>query len=140
MPGSDIFTLPPRVAAKALPKHSGKEEIAPGNAYASTGGQAAAHNLEFIRRDGNSFTLPYSYAPILWWKPPGLLLIEYPGLFSVTLKGRDLGELQRRIRDRRITWVRECEEAVAELVPSAVVRIAIAGFFPSHDSGGGFAD
>lgn len=113
-----------------------EETIGPGRAYAVVAGLRPAVALEFIRKDGCSFTIPYGYAPLLWWNPPTQLIIEYPGVFSVLLRGKNLGDLQRRIRDCRVTWVREFAEADAEALPLAVTRIEITLAFPSREGDG----
>lgn len=111
------------------------ELVAPGDIYASTSGPRLSLAIEFIGRDRRSFTVPYSYMPLLWWQPPGMLTIEYPGLFSVTLRGRELDELHRRIKDQRITWIREFDEHQAMALSSAVTRIEILRAYPSHEVG-----
>jgi hypothetical protein len=111
------------------------ELVAPGDIYATAGGQRMAVVLEFIRKDKRSFSVPYSYLPLLWWQPPGSLIIEYPNLFSVLLHGKELEELHRRIKDHRITWVREFDERQAAVLSSAVTRIAIIRSYPSRDAG-----
>jgi hypothetical protein len=80
--------------------------------------------------------VPYSYLPLLWWHPPGLLTIEYPGLFSVLLHGKELDELHRRIKDQRITWVREFDEHRACALSSAITRLEILRAYPSHEASG----
>ena len=81
-----------------------------------------------------SFSVPYSYLPLLWWEPPGRLTIEYPNLFSVLLEGKELEELHRRIKDHRITWVREFDEQQAVALSAAVTRIAIIRAYPSREA------
>jgi hypothetical protein len=68
----------------------GEELVAPGDIYATIKGPRLSLAIEFIDKDRRSFTVPYSYLPLLWWQPPGSLIIEYPGLFSVSLKGKEL--------------------------------------------------
>jgi hypothetical protein len=111
------------------------ELVAPGDIYATASGQRLAMAIEFIGKDGQSFTVPYSYLPLLWWQPPGLLTIEYPGLFSVMLRGKELDELHRRIKDQRITWIREFDEHQAVALSSAVTRIKILRAYPSREAG-----
>ena len=113
------------------------ELVAPGDIYASTHGPRLALAIEFIARDGRSFAVPYSYLPILWWHPPALLTIEYPGLFSVLLHGKELAELHRRIKDHRITWLREFSEHQADALASAVTRIEILKAYPSREAENG---
>ncbi len=110
-------------------------KVAAGDIYASVRGTRLAIAIEFIRQDGRSFSVPYSYLPLLWWHPPGLLLIEYPNLFSVLLKAREIDDLRRRIRDQRIIWVREIGQREAERLASAVTSIEIIRFFPSRETG-----
>lgn len=111
------------------------ELIAPGKIYAVTSGPRLSLAIEFISKAGRSFAVPYSYLPLLWWQPPGSLIIEYPGLFSVLLKGKELDELHRRIKDQRITWIREFDEHRAMALSSAVTRIEILRAYPSHEAG-----
>jgi hypothetical protein len=111
------------------------ELVAPGKIYATTNGPRLALAIEFIGKDGRSFTVPYSYLPLLWWKPNDSIIIEYPGLFSVLLKGKELDELHRRVKDQRITWIREFDEREAEALSSAVTRIEILRVFPSREAG-----
>jgi hypothetical protein len=122
-------------AADNEPPAEADELVAPGDIYATAGGQRMAIELEFIRKDRSSFSVPYSYLPLLWWEPPSLLTIEYPNLFSVLLHGKELDELHRRIKDHRITWVREFDEHQAAVLSSAVTRIAILRSYPSRDAG-----
>jgi hypothetical protein len=118
----------------------GDELVAPGDIYACIKGPRLSLAIEFIDKDRRSFTVPYSYLPLLWWQPPGLLIIEYPGLFSVSLKGKELDELHRRIKDQRITWIREFDEHQAMALSSAVTRIEILRAYPSHEAGAGGND
>jgi hypothetical protein len=111
------------------------EAVAPGGAYATIAGQRHALSLEFIQRDGRSFTVPYSYRPLLWWRSPGTLILEYPGLFSVALRGQNLTGLVGRIRDYKITWVREVDPVRAAEMVTAVTSIEIIRAYPSHSEG-----
>ena len=121
------------VIDRPTPKPERPEEtVAPGKAFATVTGQRQAPALEFIWRDGKSLAVPYACLPLLWWHPPGLILLEYPGLFTIALKGERLTELHRRLRDQRVLWVRECEEAGA--LPLAVTNIAILRAYPSHEA------
>lgn len=124
-----------RLDARPKPEASppDEEEIAPGDAFATVTGQRTAKALEFIRHGGRSFIVPYGYAPLLWWEPPGLLLVEYPGLFTVALRGKQLGGLQRLLRDMRVVWVRESDPIEALGLPVAVTSIEIVQAFPSRD-------
>lgn len=110
-------------------------EVAPGDIYASVRGTRQALDLEFILKEGWSFSVSYSFLPVLWWLPPGLAIIEYPTLFSVLLEGKEMDDMRRRIRDHRITWVREFDQGRAAGLASAVTRIDILHFFPSRDAG-----
>jgi hypothetical protein len=111
------------------------ELIAPGDIYASVTGPRSALALEFIWKDGRSLAMPYSLQPLLWWHPPGKLLIEYPDHFTVELRGKELCELHRRIKDQRLTWLREFDEHQAAAMASAVTRIQILRCYPSHEAG-----
>lgn len=142
--GDDGNAIPFTARVGDDPKHGGKppepgddsEQVAPGDIYATVTGQRLALSLEFIRKDGRSFSVPYSYLPLLWWKPPGSLMIEYPHVFTVVLHGRELDELHRRIRDHRITWIREIDERRAAALSSAVTRIEIINVYPSRQAAG----
>lgn len=107
------------------------ECVDPGKAFAVALGPRTAIACEFIRRDGSSFAVPYSYAPLLWWTPPGSLLVEYPGFFSVHLRGSHLAELHRRFKDRKVTWVCETGEVDAAS-DCCVTTLAIVRSFPSR--------
>ncbi len=116
-------------------KDPASEWVDPGQAFAVVTGGRSAVTCEFIRRDGSSFSMPYSYAPLLWWHPPGLLILEYPGFFSVTLRGSHLVELHRRLRDRKVTWV--CETGVIETTDVAsITSLEIVHQFPSRERPG----
>jgi hypothetical protein len=143
--GGESFPFTARLAVGKPPDPLGDspapddtgELIAPGDIYATVTGQRLALALEFIRKDKRSFTVPYSYLPLLWWQPPGSLTIEYPNLFSVRLLGKELDELRRRIKDQRIVWVREFDERQAVALASAVTHIEILRSYPSHEVAGG---
>ena len=123
-------------AAEAEPAADGGELVAPGDIYATVTGQRLAIAIEFIGKDKRSVTVPYSYLPLLWWHPPGLLTIEYPGLFSVLLHGKELDELHRLVKDHRLTWVREFDEHRACALSSAVTRLEILRAYPSREASG----
>jgi hypothetical protein len=137
--GDDGFPFASRLGgdkpAASDPSPEADELVAPGNIYATVTGQRMALSIEFIHRDRRSFTVSYSYLPLLWWHPPNLLTIEYPGLFSVLLHGKELDELHRRIKDQKITWVREFDEHRAAALSSAVTRIEILRSYPSREVG-----
>ena len=85
--GENTATLDP------LPQQDEPDElVAPGDIYAATCGPRLSLAIEYISKAGRSFTVPYSYLPLLWWEPPGSLIIEYPGFFSVLLQGKELDE------------------------------------------------
>ena len=128
--GSDKTTEAP---GDELPAAEADELIAPGEIYATTSGPRLSLAIEFISKDNQSFTVPYAYLPLLWWNPPGTLAIEYPGLFSVVLEGKELDELHRRIKDQRITWIREFDEHQAVGLASVVTRIDIIRAYPSRE-------
>ncbi len=108
------------------------DDIAPGDIYATAGGNRKAMSLRFIWKDQRRLSVPYGYLPLLWWKPPGVIIVEYPRLFSVQLEGKELEELYRRLADQRITWVREFDERQAAALASAVTRMDILRSFPSQ--------
>ena len=118
-----------------VPDKRSDEAVALGNAYATAKGQRAAESLEFRRKDGTSFAMPYGYRPILWGHPPDSMLIEYPGFFTVALTCKGHDELFKRISDHRITWIRECDETLAAGLPVAVTRIEILRAYPSREVG-----
>jgi hypothetical protein len=109
------------------------ELVADGDAYATIRGQRQAEGLRFRRHRRRSFTMPYDYRPIPWWESPALLLLEYPGFFTTALHGKSVIELEPLIIDRRVTWLRECDEAAAASLPVAVFRIDILHAYPSRE-------
>jgi hypothetical protein len=117
------------------PGNRSDEAVALGDAYATAKGQRAADMLEFRRKDGTGFAMPYGYRPILWSHPPDTILIEYPGFFTVALTCKGQEELFKRLSDRRVTWIRECSEALAAGLPTAVTRIEILRSYPSREAG-----
>lgn len=148
MDDSDLLTrFTARFDAGRMPEgplpadDDGEETAAPGDIYATLAGPRRPPVIEFIRRSGDAFALPYHGLSAYWWHPPGLLLLEYGGLFTVGLHGQRIAELYRRIKDQRVTWVRECSEAEADALPHAVTAIEILQVFPSRETplGGSFA-
>lgn len=146
---NDSGLLPPALAGfEARPKrprrmpdftddNDGPDEIvATGDAFATVKGQRQADGLRFIRTGRQCFTLSYAYLPIPWWDATGLLLLEYPGLFTVRLVGKEPEALEPRISERRITWIRECDPAQAADLPVAVFRIDVLHAYPSRDAAG----
>jgi hypothetical protein len=136
MADSETLPFPARLDLK--PKHHTAppdegEETETGNAYATARGLRTPPALRFLRTDGTlKFAMPYGYLPIVWGESPRLILLEYPGFFTVTLAGKNLAVLETRLCDHRVTWIRECDEAQAAALPVAVTRIAIARVYPSH--------
>ena len=53
------------------------------------------------------------------------------------LLGKELDELHRRIKDQRITWIREFDDHQAVALSSVVTRIEILRAYPSHEAGTG---
>jgi hypothetical protein len=115
-----------------------EEESAADDAYGTVKGQRVAATLRLIRRNGKPVSLPYAYLPIVWGDDlPGLVLIEYPGLFTVRLAGDcDLGPLEELLSEHRVTWIRECDEATARSLPLAVTRIDLIRYYPSREVAG----
>ncbi len=113
------------------------ELVAPGDAYATMRGVKAAASLRFLRRDGKAFAMPYAYHPIIWGESPALLLVEYPRFFTVILAGKSLGHLETQLCDRRVTWIRECDETAAAGLAVAVTRIERMNRYPSREPDGG---
>ena len=111
------------------------DEIAPGDIYATAGGNRKALSLRFIWKDRRRLTIPYGYLPLIWWVSAGVIIIEYPRLFSIRLEGKELEDLYRGIADQRITWIREFDEHQAASMASAVTRMDILRSFPSHQAG-----
>jgi hypothetical protein len=116
-----------------------KRIIAPGDLYGTVKGRTA-DSLEFIRRDGRAFVIPYSYGPLLWWDGPKQLIVEYPTMFSVLLASVVLAPVYRLIRDKRMVWIREVDESAAALLPRAVTLMEIIQVFPSRSVGKEAAD
>lgn len=145
MDDSDLLTrfsarLEDRRKPEPSPEGEADEIIVAGDIYATTAGPRAALVLEFIRQNGNAFALPYHGLSAYWWHPPALLLLEYGGMFTVALRGKRLAELYRRIKDQRVTWIRECSEPEADTLPLAVTAIEILQVFPSRETmNGGFS-
>jgi len=132
----NVLPFTTRMGSDQAPGEVNPDElVAPGAIYATAGGQRQAVNLEFIHKSGESFCVPYSHLPLLWWQPPNSLVIEYPNLFSVRLAGKELNELYRRIKDHRITWLREFDEHQAGGLASAVTHLEILRCYPSRDVG-----
>jgi hypothetical protein len=118
-----------------MPHKRSDEAVALGNVYATAKGQRAAEAIEFRRKDGTSFTMPYGYRPILWGHPPASILVEYPGFFTVALTVVGHGELLKRLGAQQVTWIRECDESLAASLPVAVTRIEILRAYPSREVG-----
>lgn len=101
-----------------------EEEVAFGNAFASVRGLRTPTTLRFFRADGRlKFAMPYGYLPIIWGESSSVIVIEYPGFFTLMLAGKNLNDLETRLCDYRVTWVRECDETQAALLSVAVTRI-----------------
>lgn len=114
-----------------------KDESAAGDAYGTVKGQRTATTLRLIRRNGKPVSIPYAYLPIIWGDHlPGLVLIEYPGFFTVRLIGEDITPLEELLAEHRVTWIRECSEAEASALPVAVTRIDLIRFYPSREVAG----
>lgn len=124
-----------RRVAEPEPYEEPEEEIAQGDAYATVKGQRNAPYLEYRRKDGTSFAMPYGYRPIVWGHPPDSILVEYPGFFTVALTCKGHGELFKRIGEQRVTWIREYDETLAASLPVAVTRIEILRAYPSREVG-----
>jgi hypothetical protein len=118
-----------------MPHKRSDEAVALGNVYATAKGQRNAEAIEFRRKDGTSFSMPYAYRPILWGNPPASILIEYPGFFTVALTVVGHGELLKRLGAQQVTWIRECDETLAASLPVAVTRIEILRAYPSREVG-----
>jgi hypothetical protein len=135
MDNDNLLLVKPALPARrgVLPPEGDDELVAAGDAYATVRGLRHAEGLRFRRRGRRSFTMSYDYRPIPWWESPGLLLLEYPGFFTIALHGKCVAELEPLIIDRRVTWLRECGEAEAAGLPVAVVRIDILHAYPSRE-------
>lgn len=118
-----------------VPDKRSDEAVALGNVYATAKGQRNAEAIEFRRKDGTSFSMPYAYRPIVWGHPPASILIEYPGFFTVALTVVGHGELLKRLGAQQVTWIRECDETLAASLPVAVTRIEILRAYPSREVG-----
>jgi hypothetical protein len=116
---------PPSRPADGVDK-AGEEgdQPAPGDAYRTVNGPRAAVALEYVWKDGASVSVPYGYLPLVWWAG-GAILVEYPNLFAVRLRGHNLSELKRRLRDHRLTRVREFDPLQAAALPEAVTQIEL---------------
>ena len=143
MDDSDTLPFPTRLDAKPKRRVASsdngqpEETTEPGNAYATTRGLRAAPALRFLHPDGRlNFAMPYGYLPIVWGDSPSLILLEYPGFFTVTLAGKNLGVLETRLCDQRVTWIRECDQVLAAVLQVAVTRIEIIRTYPSRNDAG----
>jgi hypothetical protein len=129
-----LLVKPTLAARKALtPEGDDEELVADGDAYATVRGLRHAEGLRFLRRKRRCFTMLYDYRPTPWWDSPDLLLLEYPGFFTVALHGKGVPELEPLIVDRRLTRLRECDKAEAASLPVAVFRIDILHAYPSRE-------
>jgi hypothetical protein len=126
------------VNPRAAKRPEEKDEAAAGDAYATVKGQRTASTLRLLRANGKPVSIPYAYLPIIWGDHlPGLVLIEYPGLFTARLAGDcDLGPLEELLAEHRVTWIRECSQAEAARLPLAVTRIDLLRFYPSREVAG----
>lgn len=105
-----------------------------GDIYATVMGQRSASVLRFIRRSGKPFSMPYALLPIVWGDYlPGVVLMEYPGLFTVRLRGKGLEPLEEHLSERRVTWIRACDQAAATPLPLAVTGIDLLRTYPSRE-------
>jgi hypothetical protein len=141
MDDSDTLPFPLRLDLKpkrqVAPPDEPEETVESGDAYATTRGLRASPALRFLHQNGSlKFAMPYGYLPIVWGDSPHLILLEYPGFFTVTLTGKNLGVLETRLCDHRVTWIRECDQAQAALLHVAVTRIEIVRVYPSRTEGG----
>lgn len=134
---ADSDTLPFRHLPKSRHVAGGDqgddEEFGPGDAYANIKGQRQSLDLRFHRHGRFSFAMPYGYMPIPWWDGPTLLLLEYPGIYTVALRGKNPVGLMPLLAERRLTWIRECDPAADATLPIAVFRIDILSFYPSRE-------
>ena len=134
--GGEFITLVSNRGAAKPPET--KDDPGDGIAYGCVKGQRTANLLRLIRRQGKPVTIPYAFLPIVWgdWLPH-LVLIEWPGLFTARLAaGCDLGPLEARIADYRVTWIRECDAAEVAALPLAVTRIDLIRYYPSREVAG----
>lgn len=111
-----------------------EEEIAAGDAYATVKGPRHAGGVYFIRRKRISFAMDYGYLPIPWLVSPALLLLEYPGCFTVFLHGKGLDQLVPLVIERRLTWLRECDKAAAAHLPVGIFLIERQQVYPSREA------
>ena len=112
---------------------SDDESVEAGNAFAVARGTRSPLALRFLLPAGKSFAMPYAYHPIVWGESPELVLLEYPRFFSVILAGRNLGQLEARLTERRVTWIRQLDHAQAASLPAAVTRIQRLHRYPSRE-------
>lgn len=111
-----------------------EEDVAPGNAFATARGLRTPTTLRFFRADGRlKFAMPYGYLPIIWGESSSVVVIEYPGFFTLMLAGKNLDDLESRLCDYRVTWVRECNEMQAAHLPISVTRIQRLASYPSRE-------
>ena len=134
----------PRVMPKPQllpPDEEPEETIAPGNAFAVARGLRAPATLRFLHADGSlMFALAYGHLPTVWGDLPGAILLEYPNFGSIILPGKNLTLLEARLCEYRVTWIRECTDAEAALLDTAVTRIERMRRYPSREADGGGSD
>jgi hypothetical protein len=119
-------------AKRATPEEA--PAAAAGDAYATVMGQRTAGSLKFIRSTGKPVSLPYALLPLVWGDYlPTVLLVEYPGYFTVRLRGVGLDPLEQLITERRVTWIRACTEDEAARLPVAVTGIDLLHYYPSRE-------
>lgn len=128
-----LLVKPSLAARKAVAGDDDDELVAAGDAYATVRGQRHAEGLRFVRQSRRTFTMLYDYRPIPWYDSPDLLLLEYPGFFTIALHGKSVVELEPLISDRRLTWLRECSPAEAAGLAVAVLRIDRLHAYPSRE-------
>ena len=116
------------------PPPADDELVEAGNAYAVARGTRQPATLRFLRQDGRLlFAMPYAFHPIIWLESDALLLLEYPGCFTVILAGAKLATLEARLSEYRVTWIRRCDPATAATLPVAVTCIERMHRYPSRE-------
>lgn len=112
------------------------ELVEPGNAFAVVRGTRAPPALRFFLASGKSFAMPYHTPPIVWGESPALVLLEYPGFFTVILAGHNLGLLEARLCEQRVSWIRQCPPGQVAGDTVMVTRIERMNRYPSREHDG----
>ena len=65
--------------------------------------------VEFIKRDGESFSMPYSWSPAIVFKPDDGKVILKTMLQEIHITGRNLAPVKEALKYSQVLWIRESE-------------------------------